>query len=189
MKTKSIILLLSCIVLLSSCTLTREQRIERRRDRKCELASYRWGCDFGRDTAYILKTETKTIYRDTTVYIHVPGAIVVDSVPVYVQVGSNGSVKVSTPVNTLETSMAVSRAWIDNGRLRHELVQRDSVFRANIDNAIRITQTLMKESTIATRHTVERYVPMFWRVFGWIGIVLSSVIIVILIDTIRMRLP
>ena len=178
---KKILLFSLLAIVLASCTLTRQQRIEQRRERKCELAAYKWGCDWGQDTAYIRETVTKTVYRDTTIYIHIPGAIVVDSIPVYIHVGSDGQVNISTPVNTLETSMAISRAWVENGKLKHELVQRDSVLKANIDNAIRITQILMKENTTVRKHTVERYVPLFWKIFGWIGIVLSAIAVAALV--------
>ena len=129
------------ILILSSCS------VQRRAERKCEKATYKWGCDFGTDTAYIKETVINTLYKDTTIYVHIPGDTVHDSVPVVVEIFTDGTTLVTTKKNTLQTSLATSQAWIEAGRLHHTLIQKDSVYKAQIENAIRITQHFMREST------------------------------------------
>lgn len=166
---KNLFLFSIILLLISSCSLTREQRIEKRRAKKCELANYKWGCNWG-DTAYVLKTVTNTIYRDTTIYIHVPGESRTDSVMVQVTVYKDGTVKLSTPVNTLHTSFATSRAWVENGRLKHTLIQKDSAYKATIENAIKITQHFVKESSKgAVKKEYIHYLTWWDKIFRFIG--------------------
>lgn len=169
MKANTILLLL-IILVLSSCSLTREQRIEKRRAKKCELSAYKWGCDWGRDTAYIRETVTNTVYRDTTVYIYVPGEKQIDSVPVLITVYKDGTVNVSTKKNTLHTSLATSQAWIENGKLRHTLIQKDSAYKAVIENAIRVSQYFVKElSKGSVKKEYIRYLTWWDKIFRFIG--------------------
>ena len=127
------------VLILSSCS------VQRRAERKCEKATYKWGCN--KDTAYIKETVINTLYKDTVVYIKIPGDTVHDSVPVVVEIFTDGTTLVSSKKNTLQTSLATSQAWIQSGKLHHTLIQKDSVYKAQIQNAIRITQHFMKEST------------------------------------------
>lgn len=137
---KNTLRVLCILVILSSCTTTRPERIEKRMQRKCEAAAFKWGCNQGGSDSIMIIRETKTVTEDTTIYIKVPGEIKIVEIPV--EVDKSG--KVSSKKSILNTSFAESRAWIENGILRHELEQKDSTIVAKIKDAIRITQ--IKES-------------------------------------------
>lgn len=70
----------------------------------------------------------KVVYRDTIVYVHVPGEKVVDSA----QADSSGKA-----LSVLETSFASSTAIFQDGKLRHTLTQKDSLVETLIKNGIR----------------------------------------------------
>lgn len=133
-------LLIITLIFFASCSTP--EKIEHRRQKKCELASYKWGCNWGRDTSYIKETITNTIIKDTTIQIYLPGDTVHDSISieVFIEPSFKGSY--------LSTPLAESRAYILNGKLRHTLIQRDSVFKAHIEKAIRISQYFTKEATV-----------------------------------------
>lgn len=139
------------VLILSSCNTS----LEAKRQRKCEKAAYKYGCDFGTDTAYIKETVINTVYKDTVVYIKIPGDTVHDSIPVVVEIFTDGTTLVSSKKSTLHTSLATSQAWIQSGKLHHTLIQKDSIYKAQIQNAIRITQHFMKEQT--TKVVKEHY--------------------------------
>jgi hypothetical protein len=81
----------------------------------------------------IIRT-TETIYRDTTIYTHIPGDSVSDTKPVLQKDGI-----ISSDTSNLATAFAKSRAYVDNGKLIHELIQKDTLIQKKIDNAIRLT--------------------------------------------------
>jgi len=148
-----ITVLIATLTIISSCTSTRS--LEHRRERKCEKAAFKWGCDWGHDTAYIRETVTNTVYRDTLVYIYLHGETKTDSVPVYVTVYKDGTFSVTTKKSILQTSLAKSEAWIENGKLRHTITQKDSAYQALIKNAVRITVSKSKEVFSQTKTKVE----------------------------------
>ena len=136
MRTTIFILLL----LLASCTTTKQQRIEQRRIKKCELANYKYGCDWGKT-----ETITNTIIKDTVIYVYLPGDTVHDSITLEVFV-TEGQVQVKTRPSHLHTSLARSDAWIQSGKLHHTIIQNDTLYKAHIERAIRIAQYFSKET-------------------------------------------
>lgn len=81
----------------------------------------------------IIRT-TETIYRDTTVYVHIPGETVTETKTVYLTEGVMWSDK-----SHLFTSFADTWAYVENGKLIHDLVQKDTLIQKTLDNAIRVT--------------------------------------------------
>jgi len=160
------LLILGLIPLLFACNTTK--RVER----KCQ----KWGCV--KDTAYIKETVTNTVLKDTTVFIHIPGEVKHDSVEIVLW---EECPKAYTPKNTLETSLAYSQAWVENGRLRHTLVQRDSVYKAQIENAIRISQYFVKENSIKVLTKRVHYLTWWDRFFRNSGYVfwVASILVAI----------
>jgi len=57
------------------------------------------------------------MYRDSLIYVHIPGETVHDSVLVPI------SDSISTTVSILNTKYAISKAWIENSQLKHTLEQ------------------------------------------------------------------
>lgn len=118
--------LLLILLVFSSCSVSREQR----RQSKCERAMFRHGCDWpAPDT--VTNTNTVTITRDTTIYVKVPGEKAVDSVPV--------PFPFTTSKNVINTSYALSIAWVENGFLHHELRQVKASVPVTIPGAIQNT--------------------------------------------------
>jgi len=151
MKTRFYFLYLS-VLLLTSC-----QTSEKFLDRKCakaqrnyELAAYKYGCPWQILDSIIVR-ETKEIIRDTTIYVHIPGEIVHDSVLVAV------ADSISSPVSILKTKYAISRAWIENSQLKHTLEQVKTDIQQVIQGINKETVTL-KQKTIRVPYPVEKLV-------------------------------
>jgi hypothetical protein len=168
MKKNNLLILLA--ILITSCSTTREQRIDRRNQKKCELAAYKWGCNRETDTAYIEHTNMITIYRDTVISFYLPGEIKRDSVLVYVQKDPDSNIIcVTSGKSILKTQLATSCAWIEAGKLRHKLEQHDSVMQLKIDNAIKINSYFASKSL--TRTIIKQVNILTWcqQLFIWSG--------------------
>jgi hypothetical protein len=157
------------VLLLTSC-----QTSEKFRDRKCakaqrnyELAAYKYGCPWQILDSIIVR-ETKEIIRDTTIYVHIPGEIVHDSVLVAV------ADSISTPVSILRTKYAISKAWIENSQLKHTLEQVKSDIQQVIQGINKETVTL-KQKTIRVPYPVEKPVKhslnKFEKFLLWSGVI------------------
>lgn len=80
-------------------------------------------------------TNTVTVYRDTTVYIKLPGDTVYESIPI------------GEGVSVLKTPFAKSYAWVKDGRLEHRVEQEDTVINRIFNGAIRIKEKSEKLKT------------------------------------------
>lgn len=145
-------MLIIAVLMLFSCS-TPEQ-IQQRKCEKAqkayELKAYKLGCPW-KIYDSVLVTKTVTDYRDTTIFVKLPGDTVYDSIPVPY------ALDFSTPVNTLETKYAISKAWIQNSLLKHTLVQKQSNIPATLPGAIQTT-TAVKERIIKVPYPVDRKV-------------------------------
>jgi len=166
MKTRFFLLYI-IVLLFASC-----QTSEKFLDRKCakaqrnyELAAYKYGCPWQILDSIIVR-ETKKIVRDTTIYVHIPGEIVHDSVLVAV------ADSIKTPVSILRTKYAISRAWIENSQLKHTLEQVKSDIQQVIQGINKETVTL-KQKTILVPYPVEKLVKhslnIFEKLLLWSG--------------------
>lgn len=144
MRTVTAIIILS-IMMLSSCISSRPERLESKRQRKCELAAYRWGCSTGYDSTMVIR-ETKTIYRDTTIYVYVKGDVRHDTVRVFVTADG----LINSKVSHLKTDFAWSWAQVVNGQLRHELRQNDTAVAAHLVSRSTFSTELQKKTTVVT---------------------------------------
>jgi hypothetical protein len=151
MKTRFYFLYLA-VLLLTSCQ-TSEKFLYRKcakAQRNYELAAYKYGCPWQILDSIIVR-ETKEIIRDTTIYVHIPGEIVHDSVLVAV------ADSISSPVSILKTKYAISRAWIENSQLKHTLEQVKTDIQQVIQGINKETVTL-KQKTIRVPYPVEKLV-------------------------------
>ena len=96
------------------------------------------------EVIHTVHTDTKVEYRDTTIYVTLPGDTVhqTDSILVYKDPVTGG---LTSAPSFLRTKIARSYAQIVNGLLRHELIQEDLELELFIKDAIQ------KHST----HTIE----------------------------------
>jgi len=170
MKKQTILMLIIAVLLLASCS------VQKRMDRKCEkaqrkyeLASYKYGCPW-KITDSILIRETVIKYRDTLVYFQLPGDTVRDSIPY----------QPNTPINTLETKYAISKAWIANNVLNHTLVQKQSNIPTTLPGVIQTT-IATKEKIIKVPYPVDNPVnmPLSWieKFLMWSGAIAWGLLI------------
>lgn len=112
-------------------------------------------------------TKTQTIYRDTTILVYIPGEKKIYTDTIYIKDG-----KVYFKPSHLRTSFAESRAWLENGRFMHTLVQNDTTLSIHIKNAIRLTwkraEKFYKEEI--TKVVKVKFVPLYYKVLSAIGL-------------------
>lgn len=173
---QKLIIALILIVISSSCLTTKSERLESKRQRKCDKAAWRWGCNQGGSDSIMKITETVTVFRDTTIYIHLPGEVVHDTVPV--EMDKNGLINSKT--SYLTTSFAESWAWVKNGKQYHRLSQNDTLIAKNIENAImEKTSTTVTDKTKTIKVEVNRLTP--WQLIQlWMGRIFMILLIVLL---------
>lgn len=116
-------------------------------------------------TDSIIRT-TETVYRDTTIYIHMPGEVQhsTDTVTIL-----NGIIQSGR--NHLFTTFADSWAWVQNGRLYHELTQKDTLIGYEVQDAIRITWERAERYYKEQQQTVvtTNKVPLFYKILSIIA--------------------
>jgi len=88
-------------------------------------------------TDTIIKTKTVIRYRDTTLYIEMPGREIIKEVPVYIKEGI-----VESDLSVLVTPLARSYAQVVNSKLSHELIQVDTTLRIKLENALKYSKVL-----------------------------------------------
>lgn len=113
----------------------------------------------------IIRT-TNTVFRDTTIYIQLPAEVKYSTDTVTIV---NGIIQSSK--SHLFTSFADSWAWVQNGRLYHDLVQKDTLIGYEVKDAIRMTWERAEQYYSETKKTVvtEKYVPLFYKIMAVIA--------------------
>ena len=96
-----------------------------------------------KEVEIITNTVTEIIYRDTVIYVKVPGKTVIKKVPVYIVEGV-----VNSELSTLNVPFAESTAQVVNSKLRHELTQTDTLLLFKLKNALRVVKTQEKQITV-----------------------------------------
>ena len=105
----------------------------------------------------IIHTNTQTIYKDTTVFVRIPG----DTVEKVIELHSTDLT--DSEISILNTERARSFAWIKAGKLHHRLIQKDSVLEQKIKNAIRTTShTANQEKIIYKTQKVNELTGLQW---------------------------
>lgn len=165
MKTH-LFLLLSLLFFTSCITQNRIDRKCRKAKMKYDLAATKWGCPTVQDSTIV---QSQVIIKDTTIYVPIPGQTVHDSIPVIITKGLMNS-----PVSKLETTYSLSKAWVENGILKHTLDQRPSTIPVILPGAIH-NSTSSTIQTIKVPYYVDRPIskPLHWRqkLFIWSGII------------------
>lgn len=132
-------------------------------------------------------TKTETIYRDTTIFIELPGDTIRDTITVEVINGISNS-----RPSIHETDLAWSMAQVVNGFLRHELIQKDSTLARVIENAIRESATTTDKTKLITKVEEKNYVTG-WQWFQiWLGrlmMALAAIFVGYIIIQMKLKLP
>ena len=160
------------LILLSACSTPEEIQ-----SRKCsnalvhfEKASFKYGCPWnGFDSS--ISQKTTIMYRDSLVFVHIPGEIVHHSVIVPI------ADSISTSVSILKTKYAISKAWIENSLLKHTLEQVKSDI-GQIVKGLNKETFINKEKIVKVPYLVEKPVkiPLSWlqKFFLWSGVFVWS---------------
>jgi hypothetical protein len=111
-------------------------------------------------------TNTVTIIHDTLINIKLTG----DTVYKITQASNNA-------ISELNTPLACSYAWIENGMLNHKLQQKDTVIPALIKNAYRSTKTTTNEFRIATK-VIKTNQLTSWQ---WVQIYMGRVFVALIV--------
>jgi len=164
---KTIIHFLLILLVFTSCSTTdRMNRKCRKANLKYETAAARWNCPTVFDSTII---QSQIIIKDTTINVPVPAQTAHDSLPVLL---TNGLM--NTPVSQLETTYSRSKAWVENGTLKHTLDQIPSTIPVILPGAIHTT-TSSKVQTIKVPYYIDRPIPkplQWWqKLFIWTGII------------------
>lgn len=159
-------LILSLLFFTSCITQNRIDRKCRKAKMKYDLVATKWGCPKTQDSTV---TTSQVTIKDTTIYVPVPGQTVHDSIPVIITKGL-----MNTPVSILETTYSRSKAWVENGTLKHTLDQRPSTFPVILPGAIH-NSTSSTIQTIKVPYYVDRPIskPLHWwqKLFLWTGVI------------------
>ena len=95
------------------------------------------------ETEILTNTVTEIEYRDTIVYVNVPGKTVIKEVPVYIENGI-----VNSELSILSVPFAMSTAQVINSKLRHKLAQTDTILLLRLKNALKTVKILEKQNTV-----------------------------------------
>lgn len=128
------------------------------------------------DTETVVQYRDTTIYRDTIIFVQIPGDTIIDSILI--------PVEVDVPYMELKRAVtyAEATAWIQNNRLGLRIIQYDTLFRFKLDSAIRMNiDTMFVQETI----TVPEYIKQnsFWK-HGFLvlaGLILIGLILLFLL--------
>ena len=165
MKTLSIIL----IALLSTSCLT-VKRIEKH----CSEFAKVCVTEIETKTDTIIKTKTVIRYRDTTLYIEMPGREIIKEVPVYIKEGI-----VESDLSVLVTPLARSNAQVVNSKLSHELIQVDTLILIKLQDALQTITIQEKQiETLKEKYvvTVKENKPLAKFTIKWF---IESVILIV----------
>lgn len=113
---------------------------------------------------------TVTTYRDTTLFITVKGDTVFKELPVNVN-----------EVNRLSTSLSMSEAWISNGKLKHRMVQKDTVIPATVKNALKTSVTASESVKVFYHERKVNELTQWQRIEIWIGRILTGLVLLLLL--------
>jgi len=127
-----------------------------------------------------LDTERKTavkdsiVFRDTTIFIKIPGERVIDSFPIPCP-----DVPGYIPKRVYaETSLAKASAWWEYPNIKLELIQKDSTIERRLDNALKDAFHWQSEyEKITVTPQAVKYIPgvykaAFWL---WIGVIITGI--------------
>ena len=149
-------------------------RIERNCDQFAKICLSEQGTT---TTTEIILHDT-IIYKDTVIYVEVPGKLIVDSVKIpYVVVQ-----KIKPYSIFLENTYASAKAYIEGKYLHLDLVEKDTTLAFKLDNAIKETRRykelyeIEKTNTIVIPEVVKKRKVIYWFLAGMMVAVILSFI-------------
>ena len=126
------------------------------------------------DTIKIINTRDSIIYKDTTIYIHLPGEVVHDSVQI--PCPDPGPAYIPKKVYA-ETSLARAEAWWSFPNIKLTLVQKDTTIVQRLDKAIKEAYYWQSEyNKITVKPEPVKYIPGIYKAafWAWIGVIVAG---------------
>ena len=126
-----------------------------------------------KDTIIIETVRDSIVYKDTTIYIKLPGERVVDSFPIPCPPPPPDYI----PRRVFaETSLAKASAWWSYPVIKLELIQKDTTIEKRLDNAVKEAyewRTKYEKITITPQPV--KYIPGIYKaaLWLWIGVILA----------------
>jgi len=113
-------------------------------------------------------------YKDTTIFVKLPSDTVYKKDTITIV---NGYVYVA-PIYA-ESKMASAKAWIRQNKLNLMLADKDTTIEIKLKDALKTAEFWefkykTEKQTIVVK---EKYTPRFWKFTGWLGIILTLVLI------------
>lgn len=123
----------------------------------------------------IITTKDSVIYRDTTVYIHLPG----QTDTAYIDVPCQKAYISDTAI--AETELAKAWAWMQWRKINLVLIQKDTTITQRLDSAIMEAQHWKEKYTTETKVKVIYEAPGWWRFthYGFFTLLMLLIIIFI----------
>lgn len=111
-------------------------------------------------------------FRDTTIYVPIPADTIRDSIAVEcpeITPGSPAPKPKNTKPVTVENRWSKATAWIENGKLKLDLMTNDTTLAFVIDSAVseRVKQITINQQFVKP----EKYIPKFYKIALWMLIV------------------
>lgn len=167
------ILLIFFVVIFSSCTT----------QRRCLI---KFPPQSSTETIYKDSIHEVIKYRDTTVYVKIPGETITNTV--YVPVNSPGQNYIPDTARA-ENKYAIAKAWLDWPKIRLNLFQKPQTLEFDLKNAIteRNTFKMLYEKEKSKEVVQVRYVPKFVKILALWGVLSLLILIAYLALKIRLR--
>jgi hypothetical protein len=125
------------------------------------------------------KIRDSLVYRDTTIYISLPGERVRDSVPIPCPSPPAGYIPKKVYA---ETSLAKASAWWSYPVIKLELVQKDTTIEKRLDNAVMEAYHWKSEYEKSKVTQMVKYVPGIYKTALWalISVILAGIIYLVI---------
>jgi hypothetical protein len=112
------------------------------------------------DTLRIVTVRDSVVYKDATVFIHLPGEIRTDSIEIPCPPPPPSYIPRKV---TAETSLAFAEAWWDYPSIKLVLVQKDTTIERRLEDALKEVYQWRNENTFLTKLIKEKYVPKIYK--------------------------
>ena len=129
------------------------------------------------DTVVTVITRDSIVFKDTTVYITLPGETVIDSVIIPCPPVDN----YIPDTARAETEYALAKAWYDPPSLMLRLDQKTSIIEIRLDSALREAYYWKEEYEKIRIVEPVKYIPIIYKISLWmvIGMILLIVVFIV----------
>ena len=124
-----------------------------------------------RDTVItLIVTRDSIAYRDTTLFIRLPGDTVTISGEVIYLPTSPIEVKIRPDTLSAETEFSQASAWIQEMRLNLQLIDKDTTLLIRLDSLTKEVYYWKEEYEKVVTTVKEKHLPKFYEIMTWVGV-------------------